>query len=180
MESKQEIRKRMRQLNRALSPEVRTKVSRALWEAVEQLEAFRSAHTIALFSALPDEPDTTEALCRWSREKALLVPRVEGEVMHFYPYRPEQMLPGAFGIEEPQQGEVADPRTIDLIIVPGVAFTSAGDRMGRGKGFYAKYLIHLRPDATKVGVCYAHQVVASLPTEPHDIRMDRLICAPEP
>ena len=170
--SKQELRKTMRQINRSLSADERTRLSEELWSAVESHEAFASAQTIALFSSLPDEPDTASALSRWSATKHLVVPRVEGEVMHFYDYHPAVMSTGSFGISEPESGEVIDPTTIDLILVPGVAFTAAGDRMGRGKGFYDKYLVQLRRDAVKMGICYPHQIVEELPTEPHDVQMD--------
>lgn len=170
----------MRHLDRSLAPEVRASVSEALWRRVEVLETFRKAKRVALFSALADEPDTTWALARWHGDKELFLPRVEGEEMHFYPYRPDRMGEGSFGISEPQQGERIDPRTLDLILVPGVAFTAAGDRMGRGKGFYDKYLSTVRPDLVKVGVCYHHQVVPSLPVEPHDVRMDDLLTTPDP
>lgn len=175
MEEKRILRAEMRRLNRSLGPDERAEASRRLWAQVEALASFQKAQVVALFASLADEPDTQEALQRWSAEKRLLVPRVEGEVMHFYPYDPERMGDGSFGILEPQQGEAADPKTIDLIIVPGVAFTLRGDRMGRGKGFYDKYLVQLRSEAVKVGVCYAHQVVAELPTEEHDIAMDCIV-----
>ncbi len=165
----------MRSLNRALSSEARAEASLHLWQQVEALAAFRQAKVVALFSALPDEPDTREVLARWSESKVLLVPRVEGEVMHFFRYDVSKMCDGAFGILEPQQEEVVSPTQIDLMIVPGVAFTSEGDRMGRGKGFYDKYLVQLRPDAIRVGVCYAHQLVEKLPTEPHDVRLDCVV-----
>lgn len=165
----------MRQINRSLPADERARLSEALFSTVEQLEAFTSAHTVALFSSLGDEPDTSGVLARWADKKRLLVPRVEGEVMHFYDYCPARMAEGSFGISEPEAGEVVDPAAIDLILVPGVAFTAAGDRMGRGKGFYDKYLVQLRPDAVKVGICYPHQIVEDLLTEPHDIRMDRVI-----
>ncbi len=175
MIEKQILRKEMRARNRAMAPEDRQRASEELRCKIEAMEEFQKARTVALFSALPDEPDTSEALCRWSKERVVLVPRVEGEVMHFHRYDPATMRDGSFGILEPQQEEIADPKTVDLIVVPGVAFTLQGDRMGRGKGFYDKYLVQLRPDAVKVGVCYAHQLVEELPVEPHDVKLDRVL-----
>ncbi len=174
MLDKAELRKKMRQMNRSLTAEERARLSAELWGRVEASAAFRAAHTVAFFCSLPDEPDTTTALARWSATKRLVVPRVEGEVMHFYPYRPAQMASGSFGIIEPEPSERVSPAEIDLILVPGVAFTRAGDRMGRGKGFYDKYLVQLRPDAVKLGICYPHQFVEELPTEPHDVAVSIL------
>lgn len=175
MESKQEIRRRMRQLNRAVDPATRVAVSARIMERIEALETFQAARTVALFASLYDEPDTTAWLDHWSQSKQLVIPRVEGEVMHLYPYRAEQMVLGSFGILEPQQTERIDPDKIDLMIIPGVAFSSSGVRCGRGKGYYDKYLPQLRPDVVKVGVCYRHQLVEELPFEVHDIRMDQVI-----
>lgn len=174
MLDKAELRKKMRQLNRSLSPEERARLSEELWHRVEESEAFRRARCVAFFCSLPDEPDTTPALARWRSSKRLLVPRVEGEVMHFYDYAPERMAAGSFGITEPEAADPVDPAEIDLILVPGVAFTRSGDRMGRGKGFYDKYLPALRPDAVKIGICYPHQFVEFLPTEPHDVAVSIL------
>ena len=97
------------------------------------------------------------------------------------PADPRTQRPGAFGIEEPgPQAELCDPGELDLIVVPGVAFTAAGQRMGRGRGYYDRYLSQPGVRAVKVGVCFAHQLVVSLPVEPHDVTMDRVVTdAPE-
>lgn len=90
--------------------------------------------------------------------------------------RPADAASGAFGIAEPgPEAQTCDPSEIDLVIVPGTAFTAAGARCGRGRGYYDKYLS--RPDvhAVKVGVCFAHQLVGELPAEPHDVAMDYII-----
>lgn len=65
----------------------------------------------------------------------------------------------------------------DLILVPGLAFSESGDRLGRGKGFYDKYLEHYR--GVKIGVCFGTQVVDEIPTETHDIALDYLVSEQE-
>ena len=92
--------------------------------------------------------------------------------MRFFLYDPATMRRGAFGIDEPGPGAVeCPPSEIDIVVVPGVAFTAAGDRLGRGRGYYDRYLSQRGMRAVRVGVCYAHQLVAVLPVEPHDVRM---------
>lgn len=103
------------------------------------------------------------------------MPRVEGDVMNFYSYDKDAMAAGAYGINEPQRGVPVQPYEIDAIVVPGVAFTAKGMRMGRGKGFYDRYLMQSGFAALKIGVCYREQLVPDIPTEPHDVPMDAVI-----
>jgi 5-formyltetrahydrofolate cyclo-ligase len=96
--------------------------------------------------------------------------------MDFYPYNPNELEVGAFGITEPQAAVAIDPAEIDTIVVPGVAFTLSGVRCGRGKGYYDKYLSRNGFRATKIGICYKEQLAEEIPSEPHDILMDCVIC----
>ena len=68
-----------------------------------------------------------------------------------------------------------DPATIDLVVVPGVAFTAAGHRLGQGGGWYDRFLTGLRPGVMRIGVCFAECLVDELPTEDHDVIMDLVI-----
>lgn len=174
---KKEIRAAMRRLNRALEPERRAAASERIFTAVERLDAFRRATTVGLFCALGDEPDTGAALRRWAAAgKRIAVPRVEGERMRFFLYDPAVTVRGAFGIEEPGPGAaLCAPGELEAVIVPGVAFTAAGERMGRGRGYYDRYLAQPELRAVKIGVCYTHQLADALPVEPHDVRMDHVI-----
>lgn len=173
---KNELRRRMRRLNRDLPPAERQAASERIAAAVERLPAFGRARTVALFSSLDDEPDTGGMLRRWSASKRLAVPRVEGETMRLFVYDPATMRPGAFGIWEPGPGAVpCDPAAIDLMLVPGVAFSLDGRRLGRGRGYYDRYLAQAGVRALKVGVCFAHQLTEEVPAEPHDVRMDGVI-----
>ena len=175
---KKDLRRTMKQLNRAVDPQKRGCAEAAIFHEVEQLDAFRGARCVAFFAALPDEVSTSETLRRWALEKRVVIPRVAGDEMDFYEYAPEKMVEGAFGIMEPAaDATLCAPDEIDLIVVPGVAFTAQGARMGRGRGYYDKYLARRGFRGVKVGVCYRHQIVADLPLEPHDIVMDRVVSA---
>lgn len=174
--TKTEIRKQMKGLNTALSSEQREELSARIFNEAERLPAFARAKVVALFASLKDEPLTAPALERWSRSKRIVLPRVEGDIMRFYDYDPASMNDsGSFGISEPEATALCRPEEIDFIIVPGVAFTAAGMRLGRGKGFYDKYLSQPGFRGVKAGVCYAHQLVGELPVEPHDVFMDYVV-----
>lgn len=98
--------------------------------------------------------------------------------MRFFEYDPSTLVSGAFGILEPgPSARLCPPEAIDLLFIPGVAFTTAGLRCGRGRGYYDRYLAHPEVRAVKIGVCYAHQVVPELPVEAYDVRMDGVIFA---
>ena len=172
---KKEIRERMRQLNRALDSRQRLRASAAIFSAVERLPEFRAARTVAVFAALPDEPATDEVLARWASTRRVVLPRVEGDAMRFYACRPDALVVVAFGILEPQGERPCPAGEIDLVVCPGVAFTADGRRLGRGRGYYDRYLGDPAFRGFRVGVCYAHQLVDDLPVEPHDVRMDRVI-----
>ena len=133
------------------------------------------ARTVAVFAALPDEPATDEVLARWASTRRVVLPRVEGDAMRFYACRPDALVFGAFGILEPQGERPCPAGEIDLVVCPGVAFTADGRRLGRGRGYYDRYLGDPAFRGFRVGVCYAHQLVDDLPVEPHDMRMDRVI-----
>ena len=165
----------MRQLNRALDSRQRLRASAAIFSAVERLLEFRAARTVAVFAALPDEPATDEVLARWASTRRVVLPRVEGDAMRFYACRPDALVFGAFGILEPQGERPCPAGEIDLVVCPGVAFTADGRRLGRGRGYYDRYLGDPAFRGFRVGVCYAHQLVDDLPVEPHDVRMDRVI-----
>lgn len=167
----------MRQRNRTLGHEVREAASERIFRQVEQCEEFRCAEVVALYCALPDEPATERVIARWLQlGKRVVVPRVEGDAMRFFRYDPTTQIVGSFGIEEPGDGAVlCGPAEIDLMVVPGVAFTAQGDRMGRGRGYYDKYLSQSDFRAYTIGVGYAHQLVDSLPVEEHDRRLDKVV-----
>ena len=175
--TKKELRAAMRRKNLGITPSERAAASGRIFARAELSEAFGRARTVGVFCSLADEPDTSEALARWAAAgRRLAVPRVEGDVMRFYEYDPRTMRPGAFGIVEPgPEARLCEPRELDLVIVPGTAFTAAGARMGRGRGYYDKYFAQPEVHAVKIGVCYAHQLVGELPSEPHDVAMDCVI-----
>ena len=163
--TKKELRRTMKARNLSFGAEARSVASARIFGRVGELPAFAAAHTVALFSALPDEPDTGGVAERWrAAGKRLVLPRVEGDAMRFCDCDPAALRRGAFGIAEPEPGaRTCPPGEIDLVVVPGVAFTAGGVRLGRGKGYYDRYLSQAEFRGATVGVCYAHQLVGELP-----------------
>lgn len=82
---------------------------------------------------------------------------------------------GRYSIREPAGGKEVPPREVDVWIVPGLAFTSAGDRLGYGAGYYDRFLAEAAPDSLKLGVAYPFQILDALPVAGHDIRLDGIV-----
>jgi len=148
---------------------------------VAAVEAWLSTHpeitTLAIFAALPGEPDLL-SLVKLHPERRWVLPRVEGDALTFHTVTdPESDLhSGAFNIREPRAESTRVPVTeIDAFLCPGLAFDRQGNRLGRGRGFYDRMLEQAHPDALKLGVCFPFQIVGDTFPEPHDIRMDGLI-----
>lgn len=164
------LRRRMKQvLDLVDDRELR---SVALWAELAELSQYRDAVTVMAFASMPTEPDTDGLLARMERDgKVVVLPRLDdGRIV---PVRMTGAVTrGQFGIREPV-GPSVDPATIDLVIVPGVAFTADGSRLGHGKAYYDRFLPGTR--AHTVGACFDEQLVDELPVEPHDVRLDRVL-----
>jgi len=167
--------------------------SRRLCDLVMRHPRWKAARTVLLYHSLPDEVNTLMLLEHAVREdKTVLLPVVVGDELELRPYcqpqigaRPpfgvgDNLQRGAFGIMEPvQEGEpITDYASVDLVIVPGMAFDNEGHRLGRGKGFYDKlFATFAKVDAQpyKMGLCYDFQFVECVPNEQHDVKMEEVI-----
>lgn len=147
-----------------------------LWSRVAHLAEYRNASGVMAFVGFRGEPDTDPLFARLAAEgKRLLLPRVEGgEIVVCDGSGP--MVTSRFGVSEPT-GPALDLAVVDLVIVPGLAFTSSGGRLGYGGGYYDRFLPRLAPEVPNVGVCFDEQVIDDLPVEAHDIRVRRVVSA---
>jgi 5-formyltetrahydrofolate cyclo-ligase len=171
---KKELRREMGEKAKAADPLVCSRLSEQVALRVEALPQFRAARTVALYSATAGEVSLSTLIGRWMGEKTLLLPAVDGNDMFFREFNGSTpMRRGPFGIMEPAVGEAFPPRDIDLIVVPGVAFSRCRQRLGRGKGFYDKFLP--QTGAYKAGVCFEAHLVDIIACDPHDIEMDIIV-----
>ena len=174
--TKKELRKQMAALKAtyrdagqltALSAEVLTKL--------EASPRFQQAQVVMLYYSLPDEVQTHHFVERWVQSKRIILPVVVGDDLELRTYHGcHELVKGAYGIEEPTGPPFLQLEQIECIVVPGVAFDSQGNRLGRGKGYYDRLLPRL-PQAYKIGLCFPFQRVEQVPAEPFDIRMDEVI-----
>lgn len=173
---KKELRKQIRAAKNAVPFCDKCSRSLPIMQQVEQLSEFQSARTILLYWSMEDEVQTHDFVNKWYGQKTLLLPCVDGDDLRLRQYTgPECLVAGEqFGIGEPTGPEFTDLDSIDMIIVPGVAFDRNNNRMGRGRGFYDR-LLKTTPNAFKVGVAFNFQMVECVPTEEFDVPMNAVI-----
>lgn len=174
---KKEIRRRMKNLRTMLSESEKEEAALRVFQTLEKNAAFLMADRILMYHSLPDELTTHRFLQKWGAEKRFFLPRVNGVNLEILPYNPATLAVGAYDIEEPEGDTLVDPASIEVIIVPAVAYDRSGMRLGRGKGFYDRLLAETK--ATKIGIGYDFQLYDTLPAEPHDIPMDIVITESE-
>ncbi len=175
MLSKTQTRDRFRGAPR-LSAEARTEKSAALCAALLRDALWQGARSVALFAPLSMEPDV-ELLFAFAEGKRLCFPKVLPEGLAFFAVpSPDSLVipPGSpWRVREPREGACSRVEELDLILVPGVAFTAGGRRLGRGAGYYDRFLA--TQTAHRIGACFESQLVPDLPVEPHDMPMHRVL-----
>ncbi|MBO4801085.1 MAG: 5-formyltetrahydrofolate cyclo-ligase [Bacteroidaceae bacterium] len=174
---KKEIRAEIRRRKGLCPQEQRAELSRAAIERLQQTAQWQQAHTVLLYHSLPDEVCTHDLIPEAIRQgKRVLLPVVVGDELELREYQEgSQLAEGAFHIQEPTGTAVTDFATIDLAVIPGVAFTAGGLRLGRGRGYYDRLLSRARVPYL-IGLCWPFQLLPDLPAEPHDVKMDEVIC----
>ncbi len=171
--AKQSLRELLIQKRRMMSAEERTAQSALILSQLEKMTVFQEAKTVLLYYPKNNEVDVLPLFKRYKRDKVLLLPVTHRRGMTANPYEGnDKMHRGKVGIPEPTtppyEGE------IDLIIVPAVAFDKQGNRLGRGGGYYDRFL-KKQSHATFIGVGYDFQLVDEVPVRQHDQKMHRII-----
>ncbi len=178
--TKPELRSAMRSALAAIAPAARQSRSARACATLAGLPEFQSASRVFLYLATPQEADTTElALAAWRLGKTVLAPRVDWQArsMSAVEIRSlfDDIVVDARGLREPSGGDPCPLDTIDLIVVPGLAFDSSGNRLGRGGGFYDRLLAAAERRAIACGLALAEQIVPAVPTAPHDVPVDIVV-----
>ena len=141
---------------------------------LEQMSAFQEAKVVLLYYPIHNEVDLRPLLTKYEGQKTFLLPVTHRHSMEVRPYDGEDMMRrGRMGVPEPQTKTYHG--RIDLIIVPGVVFDQHRHRIGRGGGYYDRFL-RKQLTAKKVGVCYSFQLKKhTIPHSWRDQKLDRII-----
>lgn len=176
--AKRELRQRIAELRRRLDPAELGAFSQAIARRAETLPAFLDARTVALYLPLRGEIDT-HPLIEGLRARGRLpvFPRVVpgSRILAFSPvHDPAQLQRGPLGLREPPAGDEIPLSEIDVFVVPGVAFDSAGRRLGRGGGYYDATLASA-PKALRLALCLEAQLVPTVPVDATDEPVDWIV-----
>lgn len=170
---KSRLRDTMRQRLKQLSQNERHTRSLRICEKLHPF--FSGKKSLGLFAPTPTEPDLDLLWDLGLLEYHLVsYPRCEGDVLSFRPILAlSELVRERFGIRAPAPGPRLEQ--LDLIVVPGLAFTDQGVRLGRGAGFYDRFLFTIPATTVKIGVCFESQRISEIPHEFHDVKMDAVV-----
>lgn len=179
---KAELRRAMGAVRRRLSETERREYSRRIMSACLELPGFSTADVVCSYVNFREEVQTVELLATLLREgRRIAVP------VHLHGVRQpllfaeisslDELVPNHFGIPQPHgaAARFLPTAAIPLFLVPGLAFDPAGGRLGYGLGFYDRAFADAASGVLKVGLAFELQVVASVPSDLHDVRMDFVV-----
>jgi len=174
---KKEVRKLIKERKKVFSPQQALDDSEKIFEKVERLPQFKEAKSILAYWSLPDEVSTHKFVLKWAEKKRFILPVVVGDTLElrYFGGLSTLVAGSSFGIQEPQTEEIADPKEVDFAIIPGIAFDLKGNRLGRGKGYYDRFL--KLTNAFKVAVGFYFQILDNIPVDFYDVPVDLVITA---
>lgn len=180
MQDKPTLRKIMRERLRAVDETTSNRISRQIAEHILALMAsWQPGTTVALFGGLKNEPDILSQIIPplMAHGTRLAFFQIEGEKMHaLHILTVDDLQRGPMGIWEPKPHcPRIPPEQLDIIFVPGLAFTRDGRRIGRGGGYYDRYLGQPECTARLIGITTDLQLVNVIPTEGHDKHVQQII-----
>lgn len=184
LNQKQILREKITKLKQSLPEKTVTDLSGIIADRLKQTDFFQEAKCIALYYAIDNEVRISEFINEWSEKKRIFLPVIDGVNLYFYPFTGSMNLhKGTYGIPEPTDATSkmrictselqTAPSEIDLFIVPGIAFDLTCNRLGRGKGYYDRFLTGINKPI--IGLGYDFQLVDHISAEIHDIKMTMII-----
>ena len=171
---KKQVRELLAQKRRLLTKEEIAKQSTLIVDTLEQMPIFQSAKTILIYYPTHNEVDVLSLIKKHKKTKTFLFPVTHRSSMDACPYEGNaKMHRGRYKIPEPTTAPFKGQ--IDLIIVPGVGFDKDGHRLGRGGGYYDKFIASVNKKTTLIGVGYDFQLIEEVPANRRDKIMDYIV-----
>jgi len=174
------MRRLMRARRKALTKEERERANAAICARLGiAADSSGASGPIAVYLASADEIDISDFIREaLKRGVQVVAPRWNGETYELARLRglaESDLRTGPMKIPEPAEAEIVHPSKVSTWIVPGLAFTKDGRRLGYGGGWYDRLLALSSGNSLKIGVAHEFQIADDLPHEPHDVRLDRIV-----
>ena len=186
MNSKAEIRREMKARRKALTADAKAAADAVVCEKLkarsdigEMIDPFDSGSSLAVYLASPDEINIDpyiEYVLHMDVE--VVAPRWNGETYELAKLKgldEKNLRRGPMGIREPIDADIVESKNVYAWIIPGLAFTRGGKRLGYGGGWCDRFLASAPKGAIKIGVAHPFQIVDDLPAEPHDIPLTDVV-----
>lgn len=179
---KKEFRKKVIHTRNSKSSDFISKNSAIITDKLLKMDCINNANTIMLYLDFNNEVKTYNLIKKLlSLKKIVAAPITQLEEKKLIPSQiidlENDVKIGAYGIREPKQeySTPVDIKTLDIVIVPAVAYDSNCYRLGYGGGFYDRFLENLRNDSITIGIAFDFQIFDDIPKEPHDVKLDYVI-----
>ncbi|MCL4197502.1 MAG: 5-formyltetrahydrofolate cyclo-ligase [Phycisphaerales bacterium] len=178
LQAKQALRDQVRTRLSEITPPELYGLSILACENVSACDAFRHARTIMMYAPLAQEVDVSHIALRcFQQNRTVCLPKIDWEHRRMWPvpvnsFDDCSLVPDRHGLRVPERGCPMPIEMIDLVIVPGVAFDSDGHRLGRGGGYYDRFLGQTGFGGRCMALCFDCQIVDSVPRVAHDVVMD--------
>src|SRR2546421_10783039 len=177
--NKPALRRQLRDQLAVMSDKARHDKSLLACSFVASLPEWSAARVVMLFLSAPTEVDTSPlALKAWQAGKTVVVPKVSWDQRRMLPVEISSLTTAMTttgpGVREPITGRPMPVEFIDLVIVPGLGFTGTGHRIGRGMGFYDRFLAQGEFIGVSCGLAFEEQIVPNLPVLDHDVPLSML------
>ncbi len=177
---KKELRQQLRHEVAEISPQRIAEQSHLASQLLFDSTEFKKAETVMVFLSMAGEIDTSPIVLRcWQDRKRVLAPKVSWNQRRMLPVEirslTEDLMVTSMGIREPISGIPFPISLLDMVIVPGLGFDAHGNRLGRGRGFYDRFLAHAEFKGLACGFAFEQQVVDEIPVGPLDRHVDMLV-----
>lgn len=183
MKDKKALREQFLKLLKDQGSTERQLKSQKIAELLFKLPVFIKAQTVLFYASTPSEVDTFAMMQQAKQlEKIIALPSIQKNQMTMRPLLTESLSnlkKSPYGFQEPDEAtsKAIDVASLDVVIVPGLAFDRKNNRLGRGAGYYDRFLSTLSEHTVTIGIAFDFQVVDSLPVEQHDVALDVILSA---
>lgn len=181
--AKQQLRQRLKEIRNSLDPAWVAEASQAIQKRLLELPEYVSARTVMSYVSVGKEVETHQLLLRMRKEgKTVVIPWCEGKELRLFRWESfDELENGTLNILEPRaelrlrQDKRIAPDELDLILVPGLGFDRNGNRLGRGAGYYDRFLKTTPRRVVRLGLSFECQIVENIPMSANDEKVDLVV-----